>query len=35
MAMDLGDNVCLQIFSKKDQMVGFQFTVMLFLELIP
>jgi hypothetical protein len=35
MAVDLWTNGCLQIFSAEDQGVGFQFTVMLFLELIP
>jgi hypothetical protein len=35
MAVDLWNNVCLQIFWEKDQVVEFQFTVMFFLELIP
>ena len=35
MAVDLWNNVWLQIFWEKDQMVGVQFTVMLCLELIP
>ena len=35
MAVNMWNNVCLQIFSEKDQVVGFQFTVMLCLELIP